>query len=246
MALTTVTPAQVVYEPQDNAQLIQDLKNISLQSKATPAEFLSLRDDVRAISQVAKSSVASAKTSTAMVNAATLILDRAMIDGSFGASAWSLIEGRLGNDLAPLGVPQTLINQTISDMQAVAASASVSSPELNSITNDISIMTALEQQPGGSSYGYPDPQIYFSQNLLGFFRGLIVQRATDRAKLNADVHDLTTAAGATPAGVATVQRDAQDLQALAAPLTSAEGQKWEPPSSRRSRKGLRPPTQSGR
>ncbi len=113
-----------------------------------------------------------------------------------------------------------MIAQTIGDMKAVATSARVTYPEYQNFTSDFSQLRADEQLPGASAYDDPDPETYYAQHLLGFFRGSADQRSVDKSQLRSDLKSIPSASGASASGQAAVHRDAQLLQKLGAALPS--------------------------
>jgi hypothetical protein len=115
--------AEIVQHEYD--QYVSELKRIELASQATPAEYLALRNDARAISAAA--SAGSQPRSAVQLKAveASLILDRSPLYGWLDDGGWTQMSARLTGTLDGLGVPQPLISQTVADMRALAVSAGV-------------------------------------------------------------------------------------------------------------------------
>ncbi len=190
-------------------------------SLATPAESLALRDDARSISQEAASTTLPLKTAENQANVVTILLNRAPLDGWMDNDQWSLVQSRLVNSLQGLGVSPAVLDKTISDMEVVASSARVTASEYQNFTADFNQLRADENSNGGNIYGYPDPELYLGQHLLGFFRGSAVSQSSNVATLNSDLKSIPAASSASPAGIATVRRDAGLLQKLGAAVPSA-------------------------
>jgi hypothetical protein len=166
---------------------VSELKQIELSSQATPAEFLALRDDTRAISGAVSASGAP-PVPTRLV-AATLLVDRSLLEGWLGDEGWREVRGKLATDLAPYQVSPALLDRTVADMKAAAASAAVDPGSYDVLTSDIaSAQSARNQLYGGTpSASFRDPEVYYTQHLRGFFRGWGRQRLADAARLQADL-----------------------------------------------------------
>ncbi len=207
-----------VFVTQAYSQFMDDLKRMELNSKATPAEYLALRDDARAISAATASTSLNGSNAQAEATAVSTILDRSTVDGGLGSAGWADVEARLQTALTNLGVGQALIDQTFADMKAVGTSARVTPSEYVAFNRDFTSLSTAETIPGNISYLDTNPSLYFAQHLGGFFRGWAVQREGDLATLKADLH--ATSAGATPSQAAIVQRDAHLLETLVAKVPS--------------------------
>jgi hypothetical protein len=203
-------------------QYVGELKRLELASRATPAEYLALRDDARALSAAA--SGAGLPRSVVQLKAveASLELDRAPLYGWLGDDGWSGVSARLTTDLAGLHVPQPLIDQTISDMRSLAVSAGVGPDGFATFTDDFNMLRTGEQTlPRNSGYHFRDPALYYTQHLRGFFRGWGVQKIEAEARVQEDLRTIPTAARTGPDGVAVVQRDVKILEGLGAAMPSA-------------------------
>jgi hypothetical protein len=218
--LAVATPGFVAFAQQVYSQYVGELQEIELRSKATPAQFQALRDDAHAISEVAVPTNVPATVAANKARTVSVQIDRAPLFGWMGQTAWSDVVSRLTANLDTLGVPQSLIDQTAADMKSVAASAHVTASEYNTFISEFNTLRSDESQLGGTYANIPDPGTYYDQHLIGFFRGSAVDRATDKAKLSADLGSIASASGATPAGVAALRRDARLLQTLGAVLQS--------------------------
>jgi hypothetical protein len=115
-------------------QYVGELKTLELKSQATPAEFLALRDDVRAISVAASAAKLPASAAKGTAADVSLQLDRSPLYGSATAAGWGVVSARVTTNLDSLGVTQPLIDQTIADMKALANSANVSTAEFQAFT----------------------------------------------------------------------------------------------------------------
>ena len=78
------------------------------------------------------------------------------------------------------------------------------------------VSCADETLPGASTYNYSDPQSYFAQHLLGFFRGGAVNRQADKAQLTVDIHALSVSNS-----VSVIGRDVQLLKSIGSAVTSS-------------------------
>jgi hypothetical protein len=205
-------------------QFVSEVQSIELQSQATPAEYLGLRDDARAISEAATSTSLPPQAAAAKALAVTLELDRAPFYGSLSDQAWAEEATKLEGDLTGLNVTQSLIDRTLADMEAVATSAGVTADQYTAFVANLAQVRSIRSQvPSG--YGHiPDPGLFYTQHLRGFFRGWAVQRKSDQARLKADLHAIPASVGASQAEAATVTRDARILQTLGALVTSQENE----------------------
>jgi hypothetical protein len=199
-------------------QFVSELKGIELNSQATPAEFLALRDDIRAIGGEVSASGAAAhspSTSTRLVDA-SLLVDRSLLDGWLGAEGWAEVRGKLAADLTPYHVEPALLDRTVADMQSAAASAAVDPGTYQVLASDVASVQSTRDWLHGGTPGasFQDPQVYYTEHLRGFFRGWGRQRLADAARLRADL------AGAGPV----VARDVSLLQQLGGVIPSAADQ----------------------
>ena len=88
------------------------------------------------------------------------------------------------SDLSGLNVPQSLIDQTVTDMRTLAVSAGVGPDGFATFTDDFTTLRNGEQTlPSGSGYHFEDPSLYYTQHLRGFFRGWGVQKLQAEATL---------------------------------------------------------------
>jgi hypothetical protein len=212
--------AQVVRHEYD--QYVSELKRIELASQATPAEYVALRDDARAISAAASAgSLPRANVQLKAVEA-SLILDRSPLYGWLDDDGWTGMAGRLTSTLDGLNVPQPLIDQTVADMRTVATSAGVGPFDFATFTNNFDTLRNGEQTlPAGSGYHFEDPSLYYTQHLRGFFRGWGTRRLEAQAKLHKDLGTIQAEARTDPAGAAVLNRDVSILKGLGAAVPSA-------------------------
>jgi hypothetical protein len=202
-------------------QYVSELKRLELASQATPAEYLALRDDARAISVSATASNLPASAVQLKAVEASLELDRSPLYGWLGDDGWAQESAKLTADLAGLGVPQSLINQTITDMRALAVSASVGPDDFATFTDDFSTLRNGEQSlPANSGYHFEDPSLYYTQHLRGFFRGWGIEKVEAKAKLERDLSTIQRQAGTGAAGAAVLGRDVRILEGLGAAVPS--------------------------
>src|SRR5262245_47263820 len=120
----------------DYHEFVTQLRNMQLRSHATPEQYRALRDDARAISAAASAATTKPEGAEAKALAATIQIDRAPLDGWLDQAGWADLAGRLTANLAPLGVPQTLIDKTVGDMQAVASAVGLSRAGFVSYTDN--------------------------------------------------------------------------------------------------------------
>jgi hypothetical protein len=211
--------AQVVQHDYD--QYVSELKRIELASQATPAEYLALRNDARAISLAANGSGLPRANVQLQAVATSLELDRAPLYGSLGDAGWAGESSQLTADLGGLDVPQPLIAQTIADMRTLAVSANVGPYDFATFTNDFTILRDAEQTlPSGSGYHFEDPSLFYTQHLRGFFRGWSMQKVEARTTLDRDLAAIRHQAGTPPAGAIVLNRDLQILESIDAVLPS--------------------------
>jgi hypothetical protein len=198
------------------------VQGLELRSQATPAEYLALRDDARTISSHASTTTLDPATADAKALAVSLQLDRAALDGWMGESAWADVAGRLQKNLDGLNVSRSVVDQTLSDMRAIAASAGVTFSEFQEFTNRFNALRNGEQNlySNQSRYRFDDPALFYTQHLRGFFRGGAVNTTKDRARLSSDIASITSASGAAPADIATLRSDISLMEKIEAGLTS--------------------------
>lgn len=200
---------------------VSDLQRLEFKSKATPAEELALRDDARAISQDASTTSLSSDAAQTKALAVSLQLDRSPLDGWIGEEGWTVIAARLAGNVSGLNVPQSLVDQTVADMRAIADSAGVTYAGAQQLDNDMQTLLVGEQYLGSNSYyTFPNPQLYYTQHLREFFRGSADQKVASQAARNADVRQIQTAADDDPTEAAVLHRDARLLEVVGATLTS--------------------------
>jgi hypothetical protein len=198
------------------------LKRIELASQATPAEYLALRDDARAISAAATAGNLPAAAVQFKAVAASLELDRAPLYGWLGDAAWTGVSARLSSDLGGLQVPQSLIDQTVTDMRTLAVSADVGPDEYATFTDSFNTLRNGEQSlPANSGYHFEDPSLYYTQHLRGFFRGWGVRKVEARKQLERDLVAIQRQSSTSPTGAAVLGRDVGILETLGAALPSA-------------------------
>ena len=160
----------------DYDHFVTEVQAIELQSQATPAQYLALRDDARAISEAASSTSLPSKTAYAKSLAVSVQIDRSLLYGSLSDQAWAEERSRLETDLAGTNVPQSLIDKTIIDEKAAASSAGVLSDQYQTFNDDLN-QTRRDEKRVPAGYGHvPDPGLFYSQHVRGFFRGWAVQR----------------------------------------------------------------------
>jgi hypothetical protein len=220
--------ARAAFVRHEYDQYVGELKTLELKSRATPAEFLALRDDARSISAAASAAslpqAAAAKTAVDL----SLQLDRSPLYGAAKDSGWALVSDRVTTNLDSLDVPQSLIAQTLGDMKALATSAGVSAGEFQTFTNDFYALRDAESTlPPNPYYHFEDPGLYYSQHLRGFFRGWGMQKVAARATLQRDLRTVAIETSASPAGVAVLHRDAHLLESLGAAVPSATNQQLD-------------------
>lgn len=217
-------------------QYQSELQSIEFRSEATPAEALALRDAARSISQAATGTTLPLPVAQQKAITATLQLDQAPLDGWLGPQDWALVQSRLTTDLDGLDVPTPLIDQTVAAMQDVARSAGVTAHDYqnlktredayrvarNSIPNSARSSYPSNYGPGGnfgSSADLPDPQIYYTEHLRGFFRGIGAQVRSDRSRLASEIRAI---APGDPAAQGVLRTNAGLLEQIRSTLTSAE------------------------
>ena len=203
-------------------QYVTELKRLELASQATPAEYLALRDDARAISAAATAGNLSAADAQYRTLEASLVLDRSPLYGWVGDTGWAEVSARLTSTLAPLQVPASLIDRTVTDMRTLAASAGVGPDEFATYTDDFNTLRNGEQSlPAKSGYHFEDPGLYYTQHLRGFFRGWGVQKVDARVKLDRDLGAIQRQGRTGSAGASVLHRDVQILESAGAVVPSA-------------------------
>jgi hypothetical protein len=213
---------QAAYAEHKLHQYVSKLQRVELQSRATPAQFLALRDDAHAIAEEASSQPHVSASAAESALAVTIQLDRAPFEGWLGEPGWRVVRSNLEVSLTALGVDHAVIDKTLADMQSTARSAGVSYEDNVglAIASD-AYQDARLRVPSG--YGsFPDAQTYYTQHLRGFFRGLATARLQSAANLNADVRAIELQSNATPAQAAVVSRDARILKNLGATVTETK------------------------
>ncbi len=180
----------------DYDEFVSELQRIELNSSATPAQYLALRDDSRALTEAASAAVTGTPTPAESndVIAATLLIDRSLLQGSLSSEGWSGTQARLSADLAPFNVSPTVITKTVTDMQAAAQAANVDPGSYEVLLADMAAVQAARTQVTPS---FRDPNVYYTQHLRGFFRGWAAQKSQDQAALTAEVNSVASQAGAT-------------------------------------------------
>lgn len=200
---------------------VSNLQQLELKSKATPAEAGALRDDAREISQDASATTLPLPAAQTKALAASLQLDRAPLNGWVGDLGWEAIRVRLDDNLSGLNVPPALVDQTIADMRAIARSAGVASFEAQHLDSDSARLLNGEQYLGSNSYyDFPDPRLYYTQHLRGFFQGGSAEKVAAQAKRNSDLRQLQVAEGGNGADATVLHRDARLLEVIGATLTN--------------------------
>jgi hypothetical protein len=203
-------------------QFVGELKSLELKSHATPAEYLALRDDARAISAAASAADVPAATAKATAAEVSLQLDRSPLYGAATDGGWALVTARVTDNLDRLDVPAPLIDQTLTDMKALASSADVSPSEFQTFTNDFNTLRAGEASlPSNPYYHFEDPGLYFSQHLRGFFRHWGTQKLAAEARLRTDLAAIQSASQVGAAGASVLHRDVHLLKSLGAAVPSA-------------------------
>lgn len=195
---------------------VGQLRDLELRSHSTPAQFLALRDDARAISSVASLGGATLDAARGRALAASLVMDRAPLDGWLGESGWARVAAVLTVNLDALNVSRALAEKTLADMRAVAGAADVSEGEFASFMKHWNQLKAGEDRLTSSTTHFTDPGLYYTQHLRGFFRGRATQRSADGARLQTDLRSL-----AVPTDSALVRRDVQILESLGGAVPSA-------------------------
>jgi hypothetical protein len=209
-------------------QYVSELKRLELQSQATPAEFLALRNDARAISAAASPTNLSPAAVQYKAVEVSLQLDRSPLYGWLGDSGWAEMSARLMTNLGGLNVPQPLISQTVTDMRAIAVSAGIDPYGYANFTNDFDTLRNAEQTlPSNPYYHFKDPGLYYTQHLRGFFRGWGVQKVGAESKLRDDLRTVQAQTQPGPAGAAVLDRDVQILQGLGAAVPSTTNQQLD-------------------
>ncbi len=216
--------AQVRHEA---SAFASEVKGLELKSQATPQQFQALRDDARAISLAATAANLNPGVANVQALAATLQLDRSPLYGSLQTSGWNTVTTRVTTTLQALGASQPLIDQTISDMKAIAASAGVTSDDFATFTRDfntlrdgISYLDRSTQYNSGY-YHIEDPAYFYTEHLRGFFRDWAVQKNVADAAVAASLRSTLAALGSNRAAQATLRRDVASLEGLGAVVPSS-------------------------
>ena len=217
--LTSSSAAYWTYRTSHELNLfVGDLQRLELMSQATPAQYLALRDDARAISRAASTTTLALPEANAKALAVSLQLDRSALDGWMGDSAWDGVRSRLTANLDGLNVPPALVDQTIADMKAIATSSGVTFHDFQTFTDEFNTLRADEAYTTSGYRHFPDPGLYFTQHLRGFFRGGAVQRGRDQSKLDADLRTIGAESSDTPAEAAALASEARLLEKIGAGL----------------------------
>jgi hypothetical protein len=199
-----------------------EIQRLELKSHATAAQYQALRNDARSITADASTTTLNLQVARTKALDATLQLDRAPINGWIGPLGWSQIGAKFSANLSGLNVPQTLIDQTVADMHATAESAGVTSSDYQTLALDANLLRHSEQNLGRNSFVHvPNPGLYYSQHLRGFFRGIAAERKVNINALNRDVRDLTTQAGASSAQSATARHDVLLMEQIGGGITTS-------------------------
>ncbi len=195
-------------------QFVSELQRIELRSAATPAEYLALRDDTRAISE-AVSAVPAASTTPDKLVAATVLIDRALLEGSLGDAGWS--ESAVGSQATWPRPGSPRAARQDGGRHAGRRRFRRGDPGAAQVLfSDLaSVQRARNLMHGGTpSASFRDPEVYYTQHLRGFFRGWAQQKTADENRLRADL-------AATPNGPGGVLgRDVVILEQLGAPIPS--------------------------
>jgi hypothetical protein len=203
------------------------VKTLELQSRATPQEFLALRDDAREISAAASATNLPAAIAKNKAVEISLQLDRSPLYGWAEGAAWSEITTRLTTNLGSLGIQQPLIDKTLADEKAVAISAGVDFNEYQAFTQAFSTLRAgKETLPSNPYYHFGDPALFYTQHLRGFFRGWGMQKVEAEAKLRADLRAIQSVTRAGSSDSSAVHRDVQILQSLGSALPSSSSHEF--------------------
>ncbi len=209
----------------DYDRYVGELKTLELKSQATPAEFLALRDDARAISAAASAVNVSTTVTKNTAADVSLQIDRAPLYGSAKDSGWAVVSARVTTNLDSLDVPQPLIDRTLTDMRALAISAGVSPAEFQTFTNDFYTLRDAESSlPSNPYYHFEDPGLYYSQHLRGFFRHWGTQKVAALAKLQDDLRTIQSETHVSAAGITVLHRDVHLLEGLGAVVPSTTNQ----------------------
>ena len=119
-------------------------------------------------------------------------------------------------NLSGLNVPQSLIDQTVTDMRTLAASAGVGPDGFATFTDNFNTLRNGEQTlPSGSGYHFEDPSLYYTQHLRGFFRGWGVQKVEAEATLQSNLRTIQGQSRAVPAGGAVLTATPRSCRASA-------------------------------
>ncbi len=107
-SVASVLPTSIFYMADTYNQFVNDLTTIEQRSQATPAEYLALRDDARAVSAATASTTLGPVAAAASANALTVELDRSALDGWMGDDAWSAVLTRAEASMQSLGAHRPL------------------------------------------------------------------------------------------------------------------------------------------
>jgi hypothetical protein len=105
-------------------------------------------------------------------------------------------------------------------MQAVAKSAGVTAAEYDTLSAKVDSYQDARSVLRNTVANFPDPDIYYTQHLRGFFRGESVARSRGKNVLESDIQSISAEVGDTPAQTAVLRRDAQYLKQVGAAVTS--------------------------
>lgn len=219
--LSAFAQSQAYYIQQawhDYHRYVSELQQVELASHATPAESLALSDAARTLS--ADAAADGTPAVQARADAATAQLDQAPLYGWLGETGWATVRSRLSDSLRTLRVPESAIDQAIAAMQAVAQSAGVTNSEFDDLTAKEASYERAREQVWNSTSHFPDPAIYYTKHLRGFFRGAAVARTQAQTTLDADLETIEREANDSSAGTDVLRRDVQLLQHVGATVTS--------------------------
>ncbi|MFI5458152.1 MAG: hypothetical protein ACHRXM_22175 [Isosphaerales bacterium] len=209
-------------------QYVGVMKTLELKSRAAPGQVLALCDDARAISEAASAANLPPAFARNKAVEVSLQLDRSPLYGSIGDSGWAEVSARLTTNLDSLNVPQPLIDGTLADMKALAASAGVGSDGFQTFTNDFNTLRDGESSlPTNPYYHFADPGLYYTQHLRSFFRGWGAQKVAALAKLQNDLRAVQAESHVEAAGFAVVRRDVRALESLGSAVPSVSTQQLD-------------------
>lgn len=201
-------------------EYVGELQHVELQSRATPAEALALRDVARSISAAAATTDLPRPVARRKAVVATLQLDHAPLHGVLEERGWAEVRTRLASTLDGLNVPPDLIDRAVAAMRAIARSARVTTDEFATLSaKEASYRNARNALPNGSA-NLPDPEVYYTQHLRGFFRGGAVEHRQAQAMLESHISAIIASTHGTPAAEEVLRRDARLLEQLGATVDS--------------------------